>query len=123
MKLSLFFFLILGSLSVFAQPVFQVDKAIFVFSDTEEGEILTHIYKIKNEGNEPLIISDFKVACSCTKVELPKKPILPNETFELKMSFNTEGKSYMQDRTVIFQTNTKRKSEKVRFKVYVIPKK
>lgn len=123
MKLSLLFLLILGSLSVFAQPVFQVDKTVFVFPDTKEGEILTHIYRIKNEGNEPLIISDFKVACSCTKVELPKKPILPNETFELKMSFNSEGKYYMQDRTVILQTNTKRKSEKIRFKVYVIPKK
>lgn len=122
MKLSFIFLLVVSSFTVLAQPVFKVDKAVFVFADAKEGEILYHLYKIKNEGNEPLIITDFKVACSCTKVDLPKKPILPNETYELKLSFNTEGKSYLQDRTVILQTNTKRKSEKVRFKVFVIPK-
>ncbi|MCO5260769.1 MAG: DUF1573 domain-containing protein [Crocinitomicaceae bacterium] len=113
--------LLIGS-SIFGQPVFKVDKATYVFSDAKEGEQLTHHYKITNTGNQPLIISEYKVACSCTKVELPNKPILPKETYALKVTFDTNAKYYQQDRTIVLQANTKKKTEKLRFKVFVYPK-
>lgn len=119
-----FFLLILlfVALHIQAQPVMKVDKALHVFPDTKEGELLTHFYKITNEGNQPLLLSEYKVACSCTKVELPNKPILPKETYSLKLTFDTHAKYYQQDRTVLLQTNTKKKTEKLRFKAFVIPK-
>ena len=87
----------------------------------KEGQQLSHVFEVKNIGDAPLMINDYKVACPCTKIELPKKPILPNETAKLKMTFDSKGKSYMQDRVILLQTNTKKGEEKLRFKVFVIP--
>jgi hypothetical protein len=124
MKATIGFILFLGllPLSAVAQsPKLTVDNAIHKFEDTKEGVLLTHTFTITNTGDAPLIINDYKVACPCTKVELPSQPVLPGKSVKLKMSFDTKGKTYLQDRTIILQTNTKKKEEKVRFKVFVIP--
>jgi LEA14-like dessication related protein len=101
---------------------FHVDKATIKFPKTAEGKLLEHTYKITNEGSVPLIISDYEVACSCTNAILPTNPIQPGETFDLKVTFDTNGKYYFQDRTVILYTNTKKGKETLRFKVKVIPR-
>lgn len=101
---------------------FSIDKAVFKFPKTYEGKLLEHDYIITNKGDAPLIISDYKVSCSCTKAVLPEKPILPGESFSLHVTFDTNGKYYFQDRIIYLQTNTKTKTEKLRFKVNVIPK-
>lgn len=102
-------------------PKFETDNALYKFPDTREGEQLSHTFTITNTGDAPLIISDYKVACPCTKAELPTKPIMPGQSYKLKVTFDTKGKIYLQDRSVLLQTNTKKKEEKLRFKVFVIP--
>jgi hypothetical protein len=101
---------------------FSLKKSLYKFPDCTEGAILEHSYSITNTGNSPLLIFDFKVQCSCTKVILPDKPIDPGKTGTIKIIFDSEGKSFQQNREVILQTNTKNKSEKIRFKVFVEPK-
>ncbi|MEX1191824.1 MAG: DUF1573 domain-containing protein [Brumimicrobium sp.] len=88
---------------------------------TPEGEILKHYFVFINTGDVPLVIDDAEVACSCTKVDFPKKPIAPKSKDSILVAFNTEGKFYNQDRKIILKANTK-KQEKLRLKVYVIPK-
>jgi hypothetical protein len=75
---------------------------------------------ITNTGDAPLIISEYKVSCPCTKVTLPD-PIPPGKSAVLHVTFETKGKYYEQDRAIILSTNTKKGTEKVRFKVFVIP--
>jgi hypothetical protein len=53
---------------------------------------------------------------------MPEQAIAPGESAEIKVTFDTDGKAYFQDRTVLLTTNTKRKTEKLRFKVNIIPK-
>lgn len=107
-------------LSVAQTPVFSVDNATKKFQDTKEGEVLSHVFKITNTGKTPLIINDYKVACPCTKVQLPTQPILPGKSYDMKVTFDTKGKSEWQDRMILLQTNTKKKEEKLRIKVYVL---
>jgi len=99
---------------------FSVDKAVFTFPETKEGPVISHDYLITNTGDAPLIISDYKVSCPCTKAILPE-PIPPGKSAVLHITFETKGKYYEQDRSIILSTNTKKGTEKVRFKVYVIP--
>ncbi len=101
---------------------FSFDKAVHKFPKTYEGELLSHDFIISNDGQVPLVISDYHVQCPCTKVILPEEPILPGETFPLKVTFDTSGKYYFQDRTIILKTNSKSGEEKIRIKVNVIPK-
>ncbi len=92
------------------------------FPDTKEGVLLQADFKFKNEGNAPLVISDYKVSCSCTKVKLPKTPVLPGEEGVIQVSFDTNDKYGYQNRTIELVSNSVKKVGKLRFKVVVIPK-
>ncbi len=100
---------------------FSIDKALHKFPDAKQGVVVTHNFVVKNTGTVPLIISDYHVDCTCTKVVLPKKPISPGESFTLKVTFDTKDKYYYQDRTIRLQTNAKKKEQLLRFKVKVVP--
>lgn len=123
MRSVLLIILFLNSALGFAQEAeFFVKGATFKFPDAKEGELLEHVFNVSNTGKKPLLISAYKVECSCTKAYFSKDPILPGESSQIKITFDTEGKSYYQDRIIYFTTNTKRKKEKLRFKVFVSPK-
>ena len=106
----------------YTQPEISVDKPTVKFKKTVEGKLLEHNFMITNTGTAPLIVSDYKVACPCTKLVLPEAPILPGESFQLKLTFDTNGKYYQQDRAIYLQTNTEKGTFKLRIKVNVIPK-
>jgi hypothetical protein len=107
----------------FAQEAeFSLTESLFKFPKTKEGVVLEHTFVFTNTGSVPLIITDYSVECKCTKVILPKEPISPGKKGEIKISFDTEGKFYQQDRIILLSTNTKKKVHKLRFKVFVIPK-
>ena len=124
MKLVIFFLAIIGSIDMAAaqRAVLSVDKTTFKFPPTEQGVLLEHSYVVTNDGDVPLIISDYTVNCTCTKLVLPERPIAPGESFAVKVTFDTAGKYYYQDKTIGLVTNTKKKHT-LRFKVKVIPKK
>jgi hypothetical protein len=124
MRVSLLtFILILNSVSCIGQEaVFFAEKYTHKFSKTDEGTKLEHSYTIWNKGTKPLVISAAKVDCSCTEVVLPTKPILPGEQSTILLKFDTNGKAFLQDRIIELTTNTKRQTERLRFKVYVLPK-
>lgn len=96
-------------------------KTTFKFDDTKEGKQLSHVFKFKNSGDEPLIINDYKVACSCTKAEFSKSPILPGTESEILITFDTNGKHGYQDRVISIYSNANKSPVKLRIKVYVYP--
>lgn len=116
-------FIALSSATGFGQSAeLSIDRAVFKFPKAYEGDELIHDYKITNSGDAPLIISDYQVSCPCTKAHLPSKPILPGETISLRVTFDTKGKYYFQDRTIQLTANTQKKMHTLRFKVQVIPR-
>jgi hypothetical protein len=92
------------------------------FPDTKEGIVLTHSFSFTNVGDAPLIISEYKVACSCTQVDFPKEPIAPGGTGTIQLKFNSEGKYGLQVRKIELYSNTSEKPYELSFKVYIIPK-
>lgn len=119
--LSLIFFVSITA-AVFSQSaVFSVNYRIAKFPKTKEGQILHYTYLVTNKGKIPLKIYDTKVECSCTNVILPEKDILPGEKAKIEVYFDTKGKYFYQDRLILLSTNTKRKREKLRLRVFVIP--
>lgn len=115
------FFIYITALGFCQEAVFSVDDASHKFSKTHEGQVLEHTFMVKNTGNAPLIISGYLVECGCTKVFFSPDPVLPNETTRVRVTFDTEGKAFFQDRVILLNTNTRRKTEKLRIKVNVIP--
>lgn len=113
----------LNSALVFGQEAeFRFDKPVHKFPKTQQGVLLEHNFLVTNTGEAPLVISEFEVSCSCTKAYLPTKPILPGESFDLRITFDTTGKYDWQDRNITFKTNTKKGKAVARIKVRVLTK-
>jgi hypothetical protein len=101
---------------------FSLKQSVHKFPSTNEGKVLEHEFVFTNTGTIPLIFDGYSVACTCTKLILPETPIQPGKQGVIKLTFDTEGKSFYQDRIIYLKTNTKKKTEKLRIKVYVEPK-
>jgi hypothetical protein len=75
------------------------------FGTLKEGPSATYVFQFKNVGKEPLIITNASASCGCTVPEFPKEPILPGKKGQLKVTYNTAGKSGPFDKTVFIQSN------------------
>lgn len=84
----------------------QYESEKFNFGVVDEGEIVKHVYKFKNTGSEPLVISNAKGSCGCTVPTWPKEPVPPGGTGELKVEFNSKGKPGPQSKRVTVTANT-----------------
>lgn len=51
---------------------------------------VTTEFKLKNEGNRPLLISQVKKSCGCTAVEYPTRSIAAGEEFTVKMTYDAK---------------------------------
>lgn len=81
-------------------------ESTYNFGTVKEGEKVEHVYKFKNTGNDPLIISNAQGSCGCTVPQWPKEPIAPGKSGEIKVVFDSKGKSGKQNKTVTITANT-----------------
>lgn len=84
----------------------QYENDKFEFGVVNEGEVVKHMFKFKNTGSEPLVISNAKASCGCTVPVWPKEPIAPGGTGEIAVEFNTKGKPGAQSKQVTVTANT-----------------
>lgn len=120
---SLILLTLLNSAAVYGQYAeFSFSDRVHKFPHTQEGEVLEHNFSFVNTGDQPLIISNFKVSCSCTKVSYPNRPIMPGDTASVQVRFDTEGKIGWQYRPIQLFANTKKSPSEIEIRVKVIPK-
>lgn len=122
-KTILFSLSILFNFVFLAQSKIDIDKSTVKFPKTKEGIELKHSYKLTNVGDSPLLIQKYEVACTCTKATFPKTPILPNESVDVVVTFDTKNKIGWQDRIITLYSNSKNSPTKIRFKVMIDNKK
>jgi hypothetical protein len=84
----------------------QYEEEKFEFGTVDEGQVVKHVFRFKNTGNEPLVISNAKGSCGCTVPTWPKEPVPPGGTGEIKVEFNTKGKPGRQSKRVTVTANT-----------------
>jgi hypothetical protein len=82
------------------------EKEVHDFGTVKEGDEVTYVFKFKNSGDKPLLISDAKGSCGCTVPDYPKNPIAPGEKGEIKVKFNSKGKPGAQTKFVTLNANT-----------------
>ncbi len=82
------------------------EETSYNYGKVVDGDVVKHVYKFKNTGKEPLIISDAKGSCGCTVPQWPKDPIAPGATGEIKVEFNSKGKQGPQEKKVTVTANT-----------------
>jgi len=89
------------------------------FGKINQGDNVECVFKVTNTGNEPLIIEDAKGSCGCTVPEYPKEPIPKGETRDIKVKFNSAGKSKNQQKTVTLTANTEPINTTLTIKAFV----
>ena len=109
-----------AAMNKFPKMDFEVKEVDF--GTHNEGEILDTVFKFKNTGEAPLVITNVKTSCGCTTPYWPKKPIQPGETEEIKVRFNSNHKRGKQTKTITIHANTKNLTETIQIKANIIPK-
>lgn len=85
--------------------VLKFDDENYNFGKITQGEKVAYSYKFKNVGKSPLIILNATATCGCTVPEVPKEPIKPGDEGEIKVVFDSNGKSGMQDKVITVTSN------------------
>lgn len=103
---SLLFIAIFSVASAQTSAKIVFDAVVYDFGELPEGPRVNTEFKFKNEGTEPLIISNAKGSCGCTVPVWPKEPILPGETGVIKVEYNTARRPGPFTKTITIASNT-----------------
>ena len=76
------------------------------FGKVKEGDTVGHVFKLKNTGNEPLIMYKTTGSCDCIRAFSPGNNIMPDSTANVTVYFKTLGRKGPQIKTVSIITNT-----------------
>lgn len=100
-------------------PVAEFDNMEHDFGTIKAGDKVEHVYKVTNKGTADLVISEVKPSCGCTVPDFTKEPIKPGAAGDIKVIFDSTGKSGNQEKTVTVTLNTEKASEILKFKANI----
>lgn len=69
-------------------PSFEWDATNFDFGKIEQGKPQSHVFNFKNNGSEPIVITNAQASCGCTTPEWTKEPIAPGKSGFIKATYN-----------------------------------
>ena len=72
-------------------PRLAISESEWDYGQVKPNEKYTHIFTIRNEGDEELIIERVRASCGCIKTSLSSKNIQPGKSAEFKTIFDTTG--------------------------------
>jgi hypothetical protein len=84
----------------------RYEAITYDFGKIKEGEKINHSFKFTNMGKSPLIITNATASCGCTTPVWPKNPVLPGDTGSIAVTFNSAGKSGLQDKQIKITANS-----------------
>jgi Protein of unknown function (DUF1573) len=77
------------------------------FGKIQEGQQLAVSFRFKNTGDKPLIIERVQPSCGCTVAEQSTEPVAPGSEGQVKATFNSEGRTGVNHKTLFVYANTK----------------
>lgn len=83
-------FIGLVSFSINAQAKIEFKSEVIDYGTIEKGADGVRVFEFTNTGDEPLIISKVSSSCGCTIPKKPKDPIMPGETGEIEVKYDTK---------------------------------
>lgn len=105
------------------QAVITFDKTEHDFGKINEADgKVTTIFTFKNEGMEPLVLSNVRASCGCTTPKWPRQPVEPGQTGEITVTYNPNGRPGRFTKTVTITSNATEPTTRVTIKGEVIPK-
>jgi len=103
-----------------SQAVISFDKTEHDFGRLLQGEMVSYTFKFKNTGDAPLVISAVNKSCGCTASEYTKEPIAPGDGGQIKITYDSNGHSGFQSKSITVVTNTNPAATMLRIKAEVV---
>lgn len=94
-------------------PIMTLDSDVVDYGDIEHGSDPLRSVGFKNTGTEPLLITNAKGSCGCTVPEWPRDPIMPGETSEIKVRYDTKRPGAI-NKTIKITTNETENTHTIR---------
>jgi hypothetical protein len=85
-------------------PVMTFDKTDMDYGTIAQGADPLRKFKFKNTGTEPLVIKNARGSCGCTVPAYKKEPVMPGETSEIEVRYDTQRVGPFT-KTVTIETN------------------
>jgi len=101
-------------------PVISFDKESHDFGKVTQGEKVTFNFKFKNTGKSDLLITSVNTSCGCTASEFPREAIKPGEQRSLRVTFDSQGRKGIQNKTITVVSNCQPDTKVLRIKAMVV---
>lgn len=122
-KLIAVLFLGMMSLGLYAQDKkvakIEFKTELIDYGTIEKGADGVRVFEFTNTGNAPLIISNVKSTCGCTVPKKPKEPIMPGETGEIEVKYDTNRVNPIR-KTITVISNAERPTVALKIKGLVV---
>jgi len=91
------------------------------YGEIDKGADGVRIFEFTNTGNAPLIISKASSSCGCTVPKKPEEPIMPGDTGEIQVKYDTNRVGPIRKAiTIISNADTPTKVLKIKGEVKAI---
>jgi len=84
-------------------------EKVINYGKIDKGANGTRVFKFKNEGTEPLVLSSVRASCGCTTPKWTREPIAPGEEGEINVKYDTNRIGNFH-KTVTVQSNATNKT-------------
>lgn len=85
--------------------VIQFQETEFDFGKIKEGDKVEHVFKFKNTGDVPLILTAVQPSCGCTASDYTKDPVAPGGEGTISLTFDSNGKPGPVNKTATVKAN------------------
>lgn len=85
--------------------MFSWAQTVFDFGNIKANTPVSHVFKFKNQGDAPLVISSVQASCGCTVTDYSKDPIEAGGEGYVKATYNA-AKVGTFNKTVTVNANT-----------------
>ncbi|MEE0895249.1 MAG: DUF1573 domain-containing protein [Bacteroidales bacterium] len=82
----------------------KFDRFSHDFGEIQRGEEATAVFSLVNQGLAPLVVENITASCGCTVAEWDKEPLMPQDTMQIKVSYNSNIVGAIK-RSVVVKTN------------------
>ena len=128
-KLMTLLFIGLISMSINAQenetvidpnaPIFEFENDVIDYGKIAQNADGVRVFKFKNTGKAPLVISRIQSRCGCTVPKKPEDPIMPGKTGEIEVKYATNRVGGFS-KTITVYSNATEPTKRLRIKGIVL---
>lgn len=86
-------------------PAIACEQPTWEFGTVAEGEVVRHVFPIRNVGSEVLKIESARGSCGCTATVVSANEIPPGGEGRIEVAVNTQGRRGALDKSVVVASN------------------